>query len=218
MSMAMATHSVLILGTRSFAIDLADVISEIPGYRVTAFVENLDPRRCDSPLAGLPVLWVEEIPAFVSGHVAVCGLSTTNRWRFTEQVAAMGMKFGTFIHPSAQISVNSTLSEGCVLNRGAIVAGYTHIGRHVLVSRGATIGHHTTIGNYCTIQPGANVAGSCAVGERVYIGMSATVIDKLTIGNQVVIGAGAVVVDDVPPRVQVLGLPARVVKREIDGL
>jgi len=45
----------------------------------------------------------------------------------------------------------------------------------------------------------------------------AVVIDHVTIGSRSVVGAGAVVVADVPDRVQVLGVPARIVKEGIDG-
>lgn len=47
--------------------------------------------------------------------------------------------------------------------------------------------------------------------------MGATVVDRLTIGVESIVGAGAVVVEDVPPNVQVVGVPARITKRGIEG-
>ena len=82
---------------------------------------------------------------------------------------------------------------------------------------GALIGHHTVIGNFVTIQPGANVAGVCHVGEGTYIGMGAIVLDRIRIGAHSVVGAGAVVTKDVPDHVQVVGVPARIVKESVRG-
>jgi maltose O-acetyltransferase len=46
--------------------------------------------------------------------------------------------------------------------------------------------------------------------------MGAKVLDKHTIGRGCLIGAGAVVTHDLPDRVLALGVPAKVVKTEIE--
>lgn len=209
---------VLILGTRSLAVDIDDVIAETPGFRVVGFVENLDRDRCRERLEGRPVHWIGELGSRVDDHLAVCALATTHRSRFTDQAAALGLHFATIVHPTAQVSARAALGEGSVVGRAAIVAAHARLGRHVLLNRGAMIGHHTTLGDFVTVQPGANVAGACRIGHGVYVGMGAVVIDHLTVGDRSVIGAGAVVVRDVGARRQVAGNPARVVKREIVGL
>jgi serine acetyltransferase len=79
-----------------------------------------------------------------------------------------------------------------------------------------SIGHHTTIGR-SSIQPGANIAGAGSIGEGAYIGMGAIVLDHINVGAHAVVGAGAVVTHDVPDHTQVMGIPARVVKENIEG-
>ncbi len=49
------------------------------------------------------------------------------------------------------------------------------------------------------------------VGENVWIGAGAFIGPGVTVGDDSVVGAGAVVVRDVPPRVVVAGVPARIV-------
>jgi acetyltransferase EpsM len=210
---ATADRPILILGTRTFAEHVADLVDETPGYRVAGFVENMDRDRCAMPLLDLPVYWIDDIAPLARTHAAVCALSTTLRSRFTGQAAALGMPFATVIHPGAHVSRRSTVGEGSIVSVGAIIAGFTHIGRHVIVSRGAGIGHHTRIGDYVTIQPGANVAGACRIGEAAYIGIGATIVDKLTIGEHATVGAGAVVVRDVAPHMKVVGAPPRIISR-----
>ena len=47
--------------------------------------------------------------------------------------------------------------------------------------------------------------------------MGAIVLDHVTIGAHAVVAAGAVVTRDVPDRVQVMGMPAKVTRENIDG-
>lgn len=215
--MERSSRPLLILGTRTLAVEIADLASETEGVRVAGFVENMDPERCQETLEGFPIFWVDEVAKLAQSHSAVCGLATTFRSRFTDQVAAYGVKFATLIHPSARVSSTSSTGEGTIVSMGVIIASHTHLGRHALVNRGALIGHHTEIGDYATIHPGANIAGACRIGEAAYIGMGAVVIDHVTIGAHSIVGAGAVVTEDVPDNVLVVGVPARVVKEGVAG-
>ena len=215
--MEKSARSLLILGTRTFAVEVSDLVSDIDSLKVSAFVENMDPKLCQQQLEGLPILWVDKLAELADSHYAICGLSTTFRSRFTEQAADFGIKFATVVHPSAQISSTSSAGEGSIISRGVIIASHTRLGQHVIVNRGALIGHHTRVGDYVSIQPGANIAGACDIGDASYIGMGAVVIDHVKVGSHSVIGAGTVVTKDVPENVLVVGVPAKVVKENIPG-
>jgi sugar O-acyltransferase (sialic acid O-acetyltransferase NeuD family) len=215
--MAGDTCRLLILGTRTFAEEVADLATMIPGVEVAGFVENMDPQRCRQPLEGLPVYWIDDIGPLAGNHRAVCALSTTFRSRYVEQAAQKGLAFATLIHPSAIVSKQSVVGEGSILSVATVVGSHTVLGSHVIVNRGALIGHHTTIGRYCSIQPGANVAGACSIGEATYVGMGAIILDHITVGCHSVVAAGSVVTRDVPDHTQVMGIPARVVKENIEG-
>jgi sugar O-acyltransferase (sialic acid O-acetyltransferase NeuD family) len=184
---------------------------------VAAFVENLDRVRCDDALEGLPVLWVDELQDLAPTHRAVFGLGTTQRSRFTDQAAALGIPFATVIHPSAVVSGRSEVGEGTVIFPQCVVGARTTIGCHVLLNRAATVGHHSVVEDFVSIQPRAAIAGACTIGSGTWVGIGATVIDRTHVGRGSVIGAGAVVTRDVPDAVQVVGVPARVVKEGIDG-
>ena len=207
----------LLLGTRLLAAELADLVSEIPGFRLMGFVENMERKRCAEKLEGLPVHWVDDVADLAETHWAACALATTHRSRFTDQAVNLGFRFATLVHPWARISSGSQVGEGTIVSPGVVIASHTVLGRHVFVNRGALIGHHTEIGDYVTIQPGANIAGACRIGQATYIGMGALVLDHVKIGSRCIIGAGAVVNKDVPDKVQVVGVPARIVKENITG-
>jgi acetyltransferase EpsM len=208
----------LVLGTRTLAVEFADVISEIKEFQLSGFVENMDKTKCGETLENLPVYWIDDIKDFSETHWAVCGLATTKRSFFVRQAENLNMRFARVVHPLARISSKSAIGDGTFINPGVIVASHTEIGKHVIMNRGVLVGHHTRIGDFVTIQPGANVAGACSVGQSTYIGMGAVIIDHLKVGSHSVIAAGAVVIDDVPDNVMAAGVPAKIVKQNIDGL
>lgn len=207
----------LICGTRSFASEVADLVSEIPDLELRGFVENMDRARCEQPLEGLPVHWVEDLRPLADSHLAVCALATTHRSRFTRQVEELGMRAATVVHPTARIAPTATVAPGTIASAGVIVGAHTRVGAHVLLNRGALVGHHTEIGAHASVMPGANVAGNCRVAEAAFIGMGALVLDNVSVGAHSVVAAGSIVTRDVRDRVQVMGAPARVVKEGIDG-
>jgi sugar O-acyltransferase (sialic acid O-acetyltransferase NeuD family) len=206
-----AERPLLICGTRSFAEEVADVVSDTPGFTVAGFVENLDRGRCAEPLLGLPVHWIDDIAELAPTHSAVCALATTKRRAFTQQVEERGVGFATIVHPTARVSRLAELGAGTIASVGVIVAAHTRVGRHVVLNRAALVGHHTTVGDHVSLMPGSNVAGNCQVGDGVFVGMGAIVLDNLNVGSDAVVAAGAVVTRDVPAGAQVMGVPARVV-------
>lgn len=215
--MAPGDQPLLVLGTHNFAPELLDLISETPGFRVDGFVENVDRARTQMEIEGLPVYWIDDVDRFATTHLAVCALGTTTRSRLIEEAARRGLRFVAIVHPRARLSARSTFGEGSVASVNVVVAVHARIGRHVILNRGASIGHDTVVGDYVTVGPGVNVAGMCSIGDGCYLGIGASVVDRITIGAGSVVAAGAVVTKDVPPNVEVRGIPARVSKEGVEG-
>jgi acetyltransferase EpsM len=208
---------VVVLGTHTFAEELADIVPLSGDYEVTHFAENWDRERCADPLRGRPVLWIDELPDLAATHHAICGLGTTKRHEFVEPVRDMGFSFATVIHPSAVVAPSAEIGTGTLVGAGCVVAAHTEIGQHVIVNRGSLIGHHTQIGDYVTVSPGANIAGLVTIGRSAYVAMGAIVVDRIAIGDLAVVGAGAVVTKEVATGTQVQGVPAKVVKEGVEG-
>ena len=212
----MSGQQLLVLGTSLLSPEIADLATDA-GFDVTGFVENRDRSKCEADFDGRPVHWIDDCEPLTATHLAVCGLGTTTRSAFTDQAAAIGFRFATIIHPTAHVSRTSSIGEGSIVGVHVAVAAHTEIGRHVFLNRGSSVGHDTRIGDYVSMLPGAIVAGACVVGRSAYIAMGSVVTDRITVGEESIVAAGAVVVDDVPANVQVMGIPAKIVKQGVEG-
>jgi acetyltransferase EpsM len=207
----------VILGTHVFAEEVADIVAQLDDFELVAFAENWDRERCREPLLDCPVLWIDDLEPLASTHAAICAIGSTKRRQFIEPVRALGFGFATVKHPEATVSPEAEIGAGCVIGASSVIGTQARLGEHVIVNRGTLVGHHTTIGDYVTLSPGANVAGCVEVGEGAYIAMGAIVLDRISVGSHSVVGAGAVVTRDVPDNVQVQGVPARIVREDVEG-
>ena len=205
-------QKLVILGASWFAEEVADLVSEIEDFQLVCFVEGIDSKRCQQTLLGLPVMWIDDVAQLDDSYRGVCAVGTTRREKFIQQAVSLGLRFTTIVHPTARVSPMALLGQGTIVSAGTVVAASTKIGHHVIINRGSLIGHHAEIGDYVTVSPGANIAGKVKIEQRAYIGMGAVILDGILVGGNSVVGAGAVVTRNVPNCMQVVGVPARVVK------
>lgn len=84
---------------------------------------------------------------------------------------------------------------------------------------GFVVGETAVIGDNCSILQGVTLGGTGKadedrhpkIGNGVLIGAHAVVLGNIRVGDCARIGAGSVVTKEVPPRVTVVGVPARIV-------
>jgi serine O-acetyltransferase len=101
---------------------------------------------------------------------------------------------------------------GFEIPRGVFGPGLS-IAHHgtITVNGEAVVGHNCRIDTQTTI---GDVRGEAPrIGNDVYIGSGARILGGVVIGDEVAIGANAVVIEDVPDRVTVGGIPARVISQ-----
>lgn len=78
------------------------------------------------------------------------------------------------------------------------------------------IGENCIIGTNVTIGGRSYIEKVPVIGNNVYIGTGAKILGDVVIGNNCVIGANAVVVKHVPDNCVVAGVPASIIKENID--
>lgn len=87
--------------------------------------------------------------------------------------------------------------------------------------------HHISIGNDCAIAAGVRIMDNSwhspsdkkqeiIIGNKVWIATGAMILPDISIGDGAIVAAGAVVTKDVPPRCMVAGVPAKVVKENVE--
>ena len=102
-----------------------------------------------------------------------------------------------------------------------------HISRETEIGPGLVIHNFSCIlvlakkiGHSCTLNQGASIVnmrgvGRATIGNNVYFGAGSKVVGAVNIGDNVVVSANALVVSDVPSGATVLGVPARIISREV---
>lgn len=99
------------------------------------------------------------------------------------------------------------------IGRG-VVLGYGGLG--IVIHDDAVIGNAVHIDQGVTVGGSARKAGTPQIDDDVYVGAGAAILGPIRIGAGSVIGANAVVIRDVPPRSVAAGVPARIIRENID--
>ncbi len=125
--------------------------------------------------------------------------------------------FKIFDNAQIFINQNATLILGSgYINSSVNLACYQQIeiGEDVAIAENVTIrdsDNHLIISN-----PNFQKTAPIKIGNHVWIGMNATILKGVTIGDGAIIAAGAVVTKDVPERCLVGGVPAGIIKKNVE--
>lgn len=120
------------------------------------------------------------------------------------------------VYTGHRISVNEgatlVLGDNAYCDNGVNIACFERIeiGSGVKISENVTIrdsDNHTLDDE----APSAPIV----IGDNVWIGINATILKGVTVGAGAVVAAGAVVTEDVPPETCVAGVPAAVIRENV---
>jgi acetyltransferase-like isoleucine patch superfamily enzyme len=147
----------------------------------------------------------------------------------TGAIVFAGTKIGARVIVGDQACVRErvTVGDDVVIGRGALVENDTTIGALTKIQADAYITAYSTLEDDVFIAPRVVTTNDNFMGrterrhERIKgptirrsarIGGGAILCPGVEVGEEAFVGAGAVVVSDVPPRVVVVGNPARVLR------
>jgi serine O-acetyltransferase len=137
------------------------------------------------------------------------------RWRYSVRPALLRKVFSLLykllekvmqILTGIELPCEVPLGKGVRIDHfgGIIISGDASIGDHVVIRQGVTIGLKNT-----------GQRGAPQIGNRVDIGAGAKLLGAIHIGDDAVIGANAVVLKDVPAGALAVGIPARIIERNL---
>ena len=118
------------------------------------------------------------------------------------------MKASTRLFFSAHVPSEASIGKGTML-------GYSGLGS--VVHQRAVIGSNVMIGSHVTIGGRSRLEEVPIIEDDVFVGAGACILGPVRVGRGAVIGANAVVIEDVPARAVVAGVPARVIRAEVDS-
>src|SRR4051812_14628293 len=135
---------------------------------------------------------------------------------------------------SSRLIVNGSFcvfdNTAIYINKGAVLelgSGFINSRANISCFKKITIGNNVVISEGVTMRDSDNhqVVGSqksvtetIEIKDNVWIGMNVTILKGVTIGEGSVIAAGATVVNDVPSHTLVGGVPAKVIKTQIEWI
>jgi acetyltransferase-like isoleucine patch superfamily enzyme len=123
------------------------------------------------------------------------------------------------IHPTASLRCgrNITVGRNAHINQYCCIWASENskivLGDDLLMGPGVKIfssNHGSSLGTPMNVQP--PVERDIVIGNDVWLGANVVVVAGVTIGDGAIVAAGSVVTKDIPPRVVVGGIPAKVLR------
>ncbi len=135
--------------------------------------------------------------------------------RISHKLWAFGLRY-----PARLIAFVSRMLTNIDIHPGAT------IGRRFFIDHGAgvVIGETAIVGDDVTLYHGVTLGGTTwnkgkrhpTLGNGVMVGAGAKILGAITLGDNVRVGANSVVVADVPAERSVIGIPGRIVRRDLE--
>lgn len=193
------------------------------GFQIKAIIDDTPGKK--SPIDSIPIFQGESgLNSYLDGIsmnglgyiVAVCNPYSKARLRLHNLLRGRGLTPISFADPSALICRTVVYGVGLQVMPMVLIGNNVTIGDQCIIQSKAFVEHDCVLGNGVEIGPGGVLCGRVTVGENTWIGANATIRQRINIGANSIIGAGAVVVQDVPDNVVVAGVPAKIIKENVE--
>lgn len=152
--------SLLIIGAGSFSPEV-DELARLLGDTDIAFLDDNPDKAMSKPVIGTCSQIAEMREKYDTAIVALG--NNKNRMEYHQMLKENGYAIPTLIHPTAYISPDAEIAEGCIIRAKCVVSRYVKLGEATILNVGALIDHHVEIGAGCHILMGAVVRNMAKV-------------------------------------------------------
>jgi sugar O-acyltransferase (sialic acid O-acetyltransferase NeuD family) len=213
-------YEVIFWGATGHSKVLRECLKSLGGQLLALFDNN---KNLSSPFRDIPLYfgkqgfqeWLKSQEQFkqnICFLVAIGGDKGKDRVEIQEYLESYKLIAIVAKHNRAFVADNTQIGLGSQILANASVCANTVIGRGCIINTGAIVDHECILEDGVHICPGAILAGCVHVSQYAMIGTGAIILPRIKIGAMSIVGAGSVVTKDVPPRVVVVGNPARVIR------
>lgn len=215
---------VLIYGTGQIGNMVASILELDPGVKIAGFVDD-DEAKWGSKFLGYQVLGGFDIlqrPSLYNAITVALGRVEPRR-EVAQRIQALGIPQHSAVHPSALISRDCTVGEGCIIGAGVNLYVNPVIGNTVFVGPSVVVSHDSVVGDYSLLSVGSIIGARVDIDTGAFIGAGATIMppgwgvdSRLRVGADAIVGVGAVVIRSVEERTVVAGVPAKLLRYRED--
>ena len=200
----------ILIGAGGHAKSVADSINKLE-YELCGFIDS----NKSGTHMGLPI-WgteLEDIPNYeeYSYFVSIGDVGYRKLW--FDRIRERRLNIINIIDSSAIISASAKMGIGNFVGKMAVINADAEIGNNNVINTKALIEHECKVGDHNHLSTNSVINGNVIVGNSVFLGSSSVCNGQLKIGSNAIIGSGSVIIKDIPEKVTVVGVPARVIKR-----
>lgn len=149
-------------------------------------------KALEDKVRGFPVLgdiaMLKSMLSVETVQVIVAITDNKDRLRIANSIRGLGGQFTTAIHPTAYVSDEATIGDGCVVTAGAVVhpnsavGSHCYLGPHSLVDRDARVGAGAWISAGAILGVGGSIGARSLLGQNCSVGRKAVVADDGEVG------------------------------------
>lgn len=202
-------EKILILGGGGHSKPVIDAIRAENAYDPVGIIDPGLEKGAE--VLGVPVLggdgMLEELQ-HTSIQYAAIGIGSKGDNRLRRIVYNNALKFGfefpMIVHPSAIVSNDAHVSEGCQVMAGAVLNPSSYIGLISVINTGVIVEHDCHVGENVFTGPGAVLCGSVEIGKDAFIGASTCFVPGVKVKRSAFVPALSLVTKDSPVTEEVL--------------
>lgn len=209
---------IIIFGAGEHGAQTFHILRQLPDYELVGFVDD-DPQKHGADYCGRKVLGGQAIlpdlrKQGVEGGIVAIG-DNYRRSDFTRKLIQHGFQIINAIHPQALIDDTAVLGKGLIIEMGVMVHPLAKIGDCVFLGGSSVVSHHSVVEENALIGGGGVFGGNVHVGRNTLVGVGAVLQPHISIGSDVVVGIGAAVISDLPDNVVAVGVPAKIIRKNV---
>ena len=205
----------IICGAGGFSKSLIDSLPSHQ-YRIAGFIDEYRYPAVTEHM-GYPIFGnsLDVIPNPERYCYFICIGDNVHRRRYFEELRQKHLQVITVIDQTALVSPKARIGEGCFIGKLAVVNSMVNIGDNTILNTRCLVEHGCTLGSHVNISTNTVLNGDVSIGDGSFIGSCTVVNGQLDIGEWTTVGSGSVVVKSLGSHVTAAGIPACVIRGEM---